>query len=473
MEDNNQNHSEGNSLKLDKLEPAPKNAFENCKLNRKQEGDNLKKLISNYKDGFTMSINAAWGCGKTTFIEMWRQDLEASGYKTILLNAWENDFVSEPLIAILGELEKAFSQEEERIENIKEKAVLFSKKLGKNILPLLMKGFAEKLLGQGTAGEVMEEFTRTSLKIFNFEISEYQDQKKQIQEFKQEFEALVGRIENKPLVFIVDELDRCRPDYAVELLEKIKHFFSVKGVVFVLAIDKEQLAASVCGYYGSEKLNAKEYLRRFIDLEYTLNKPDIKSFCTYLYEKVGLANFFESIWRLRYKELADDKEKLIETATQLSTLKGLSLRQIEKLYAQIRVAIPLTATMEYINPDLLFVLAYIKSYEYTLYQQIKDKSLKIGELVENLEGLFIESIDDEEASTEYLFPAKEILVLIICSYNLSIANEKRVYLFRDISTLFNERWGDTELLKREIVLAEKKLVILDLLIQRLDMLNMD
>ena len=93
--------------------------------------------------------------------------------------------------------------------------------------------------------------------------------KKNIISFKNSLANFIEKsTEDKPVVFIIDELDRCRPNYAVEVLEQIKHLFSVPKIVFVLSIDKEQLGHAVRGVYGSEKLNADEYLRRFIDILY-------------------------------------------------------------------------------------------------------------------------------------------------------------------------------------------------------------
>ena len=74
----------------------------------------------------------------------------------------------------------------------------------------------------------------------------------------------------------------------------MKHFFSVPGIVFVLSIDKNHLASSVRGYYGSENINTDEYLRRFIDLEYSIPLPSNKTFCKYLYEYYAFNDFFSS-----------------------------------------------------------------------------------------------------------------------------------------------------------------------------------
>src|SRR5690606_34703090 len=125
------------------------------------------------------------------------------------------------------------------------------------------------------------------------DIQDYLARKENIKEFHKKLEEYIAENSiGKPIVFIIDELDRCRPDYAVSVLENIKHLFSVKGIVFVLSIDKEQLGHAVCGVYGSEKMDSNEYLRRFIDVEYSLPAPELKNYLAYLMEVHKLNEFF-------------------------------------------------------------------------------------------------------------------------------------------------------------------------------------
>src|SRR6185437_6425840 len=78
----------------------------------------------------------------------------------------------------------------------------------------------------------------------------------------------------KPLVFVIDELDRCRPPFALELLEKIKHFFSVPRVVFVLVSSLSQLEAAARFAYGD--IDALTYLEKFFHLRllFPAGRPD-------------------------------------------------------------------------------------------------------------------------------------------------------------------------------------------------------
>ncbi len=408
MDNTNNNETAINNIKLDKLKVNQNNPFAECKLGREEEGKILSTLVNNYREGFTMAVNGVWGCGKTTFIEMWQKQLELDGHKTILLNAWENDFVSEPLICILGELEQLFKGEKSQFEKIKEKAIPFSKRLGKNILPLLAKGLAGKLIGEGTTEEIITQITETSLQDFSTEVSKYQEQKETIQSFKKELEALVQSLGGKPLVFIVDELDRCRPDYAVELLEKIKHFFSVKGIVFVLAIDKEQLSASIRGHYGSESLNAEEYLRRFIDLEYALKTYNTWGYIYHLYNNMGFQGLLKNKNSKGDSLLKNEEPDFLMMATNVTIKQKLTLRQLEKILAQVRVSLLLFDNTAYHFLDTLFLLSYFRIFEYSFYTRIKEHSLSNQELISELERIFAFNL--QEFNENEFDPELQILV---------------------------------------------------------------
>ena len=64
----------------------------------------MTEIVELYSDGFVLAINNEWGTGKTTFVKMWKQYLENNDFKTVYFNAWENDFDSNPLVAIMSEL---------------------------------------------------------------------------------------------------------------------------------------------------------------------------------------------------------------------------------------------------------------------------------------------------------------------------------------------------------------------------------
>ena len=218
------------------------------------------------------------------------------------------------------------------------------------------------------------------------------------------------------MIFIVDELDRCRPDYAVEVLEKIKHFFSVKGVVFVLSIDKEQLGNSIRGYYGSEKIEADEYLRRFIDIEYALPEPDIADFCKYLYTYFGFSDFYKSSERSQHPVFENEEEMFLKLSIRLCSENRLSLRQIEKIFAYTRLVLRSFNSNMYVYPDMLFLMIYIKYYKNKLYTIIKSQNLSIQEFVNNIGEIFTDNFRKDKED-EYTTTFTSAITKLIHFYN--------------------------------------------------------
>ena len=99
---------------------------------------------------------------------------------------------------------------------------------------------------------------------------------------------------NRPLMVMIDELDRCRPSYAVELLEVAKHLFSVDHIVFVLAVNCDQLAHSVKALYGND-FDAEGYLRRFFDVDFQLPEPDRQAFIHAQLQATGNYDYFDQV----------------------------------------------------------------------------------------------------------------------------------------------------------------------------------
>jgi predicted AAA+ superfamily ATPase len=91
-------------LKHRELIIDPNKPFLNCKLKREKYAHVLTQIVANYADGFVLAINNEWGSGKTTFVKMWQQQLNNQSFRTLYFNAWENDYESDPMVALLAEL---------------------------------------------------------------------------------------------------------------------------------------------------------------------------------------------------------------------------------------------------------------------------------------------------------------------------------------------------------------------------------
>ena len=260
--------------------------FENCQLDREKYAKILTSLIQNYGDGFVLALNSPWGTGKTTFLKMWQQHLENNNFATLHFNAWKTDYSSDPFVALIAQLNLlSDTKSKEAYDGVIAKAATVAKRL----LPAITKAAINRYTDDEELAEAAGVVAEVAAGSLESQIEEQLKAEKSIEDFQTALKELVEiTTDGKPLVFIIDELDRCRPNYAVAVLEYIKHFFAVKGIVFVLGIDKEQLGHAVRGVYGSDKIDADEYLRRFIDLEYALPEPDLSIYCLFLHDQYVL-----------------------------------------------------------------------------------------------------------------------------------------------------------------------------------------
>ena len=223
------------------------------KFQRKDFADRLTTVISTfypfYNDAFVLSLNAKFGAGKTTFLKMWQHQLEEDGYKCIYINAWKTDFDDEPLVPIISALLDGITTGK-GVKKLKTalRGTLGTVALAGNNLLDHVTGINVHDIGQ----KVEEDIKAKDIQAIGEELYKgYSFKKDAYSTLKSELATYIENIDQKPLVIFVDELDRVRPDYSVKFLEAIKHIFSLQGVCFVLAVDRDQLEAAVRQLYGN------------------------------------------------------------------------------------------------------------------------------------------------------------------------------------------------------------------------------
>lgn len=385
------------NIKHYEIEIEKESPFANCKLDRKKYSDVLTNIINSYPYGFVLALNNKWGTGKTTFVKMWEQDLKNKNYQTVYFNAWENDYENNPLTALMGEL-KTITRKETEPEF--KKTLKKASAITKNIAPIIAKAIADRYIDTEGIKDAFIGVTKGLSDVFENEVNEYQKKKKSISDFRSSLSEFIAKIDDsKPLIFIIDELDRCRPNYAVSILEQIKHFFSVPNIVFILSIDKEQLGNAIKGVYGSENINADEYLRKFIDLEYSIPEPETENFYKYLYDYFKYDDFFKSSERLNIGALKSDSAYFLETCQLLFTNERVPLRQQEKILAHSRLALRSFNANNYVIPSLFLFLNFIKLRYNNFYESLKNKSLSIKEVQEQFLFIINPSVNRESEST--------------------------------------------------------------------------
>lgn len=399
--------------RLPEIEIPNDNPFQNDKLNRKSCADTFCSLVKMYSDtGCVVALNGDWGMGKTTFVRMLMQKMEKEHAHPLYFNAWENDYVSDPLIALLAEL-KVLSPQSSKWNNV----VACGAKVLTSAATSAVKTIVKNKLGIDSDAFVAgaDEIE----KLLKDDIEEFSKQKTSFAEFRKALQNYIAEntTEDYPVVFFVDELDRCNPRFSVHVLERIKHLFDIPNVVFVLSINKKQLGYATQGYFGSANIDTDNYLRRFIDIEYSLPQPDREEFCQYLYHVYRFDEVFNCEERKQYIELRSDGDNFLRMAKILLSSSKIDLRTIDKVFAHTRLALMEFGNNNDIVPDVFFLLCYLKIVRPELYGQIIDKSFTAQQLLAELEGYFPRELlvnDDDNIARQMTYT----IALLVLMYTL-------------------------------------------------------
>ena len=272
------------------IEVPSDDPFKHDLLDRQTVVETLTHIVGNIEGPCVLAVDAAWGFGKTTFLRMWIQHLRNQGFSLVEFNAWETDFSEDPFLTLSTELTESLQSSKTKLPD---KIINEFTKASKEVLRWLVPGIIRYMASNiPVAGP---HFAEDAASFAEERISQHTKARTSIKQFRKVFQDMATTLSqentNQPLVVAIDELDRCRPSYAVELLEVAKHLFSVDHVVFVMAINCEQLAHSVRALYGND-FDAEGYLRRFIDIDFQLPAPSRDTFIQMQFQTTGIDDFF-------------------------------------------------------------------------------------------------------------------------------------------------------------------------------------
>jgi hypothetical protein len=332
-----------------------KDGFEkHDKLGRQRLGAQLSELVERITDPMVVALDGAWGSGKSHFLKCWvGQHLKGrQNTEVVYFDAFEHDFLDDPLIALTGVIGERLEREDGAAKSALQGLKRAAPALGRGLLRMgvsvatagvvtraddLMDAAAGSL--EKGAQEAIDSFwqkedgKRVAMKAFREALVKLTEPVTQddVTKAVEAGETLTEGQPTRKLIVVVDELDRCRPDYALSLLEIIKHFFNVDGVHFVLGCNMEALAESVRARYGAE-YDGKRYLQRFVSVQFRL-RNDIGSFVSkerildYFMagaKEVGVTTSYYYSATLRYlKHMQFEPDLSIRAVNQL--LRGLSL----------------------------------------------------------------------------------------------------------------------------------------------------
>jgi len=365
---------------------AELDSFKNDALDRKSFGEALLNLVMRSNDELVISLDGKWGEGKTTFVKMWQGLLMGAGVPSIYIDAFQNDYVDDAFISIASAITsyvESHSENGEKDSGFKDKA----KKVGVQLLSWSAKiGIKAVTLGVVKEADVdaltdikNDVATGASGVIADFvkeRLSSHSKDVELVRSFKAELSELPSKLkDNKSnrLIIIIDELDRCKPLFAVEILEKIKHMFSVTNVVFVLVMHKEQLEEAIRSVYGSN-IDAHTYLQKFINIETSIPKRTGDHYSN------DLIVYSKRLLKLHELETWGDDNNIVDCLDPLARHFNLSLRQLEKVFTNLAIIYSTSAQNHLRLVPIITFICVIKVVKPNLFSRILDGRVSFTEL---------------------------------------------------------------------------------------------
>ena len=345
-------------------EEAP---FRHDRLERKKSAEVLTRIVSRIEGPCVVALDAPWGYGKTTFLNMWAQWLRNEGFPVVAFNAWETDFTDQPFLALSSELMK-------ELESFTKTAPDLCSIVNtvKGAIPKVLWAVGPKLAGTlipGVGGVVEAAITALPAALSGApDPNDYQEAKTALANFKEALGALTCKLaknqSDRSLIIMIDELDRCRPSYAVELLEVAKHFFAVDNVVFVLAVNRAQLAHAVKAMYGL-CFDAEGYLRRFFDLDFQLPEPDRGKFVENLLEATHLAEWPSN---RESRDLVEEREAAASLLKIFLGSPSLSLRRVQQAAHRFGLVLALLPDDSALFAVTAVISIVLRTVDFKVYQ---------------------------------------------------------------------------------------------------------
>ena len=281
------------------LKPTDENIINTVLTNSMGRNDgvyNFVKMLNSQYGSISIAVDGKWGSGKTFFIKQCKlvldclndendssekrkilevvtqgktEKLSKISYKSVYFDAWKNDSNIDPIVSLSKSIATTTF-------NIKTKAKSIAFKAGEQLVKIAVEKIAKIDIG-------------SLLDIF-------QTEENTEAEFKKELASLIPK--DGRLVIFIDELDRCRPVYAVKLLERVQHFFDNEKITFVFAVNLYELKNTIQKLYGSN-FNGDRYLDRFFDFVMSIPELDLESYCQNIANSMNINTDFPEY----YKEL--------------------------------------------------------------------------------------------------------------------------------------------------------------------------
>ncbi|WP_341363781.1 P-loop NTPase fold protein [Thalassospira sp. SN3W] len=348
----------------------------------------LTRVIEKLEHPTTWVLDGPWGSGKSTFLRQWRAELKVSQHPVIFFDAFANDFFDEAFVPLSAEIIR-LTQENiavshtvmETVKNSAEKAFLtLAPALAKAAVRAVSFGVIDYADVKDGTEKVYDAISNAFEDVAETAAREVLDRALQsgavFQKFHDDLEALIelyrkNRLEaglpDCPVIFVIDELDRCKPTFALNLVERIKHLFAIEGVVFLLVTNLEQLEAAVCSAYG-DRTDATTYLEKFYDLRLSLpvvdGKDQVVEYVQHLKNNLSIVN-----------GESEFNESVNSILVEFLRHQNVKLRTIEKIYSHIVINIASLGEGTTRPEPMIVGLCILRHLRPDLFQKARMKKL--------------------------------------------------------------------------------------------------
>ena len=377
------------------------------------------RILSGLNSGSAVALNAAWGSGKTFFVKQAKMlidihnpnsdiDIEClnqeaiasikdiynkhnSGTEkyempkmaTVYYDAWKYDDTEDPLLSLLYCIMNRFG------ESVPEDKVAVIKKFAKQSVSILSS--AARYITGINVQEILE-----TIKNYAEACEDTVKEQKSNESLEKRINSFLNDVvleDEEKLIIFIDELDRCNPQYAVKLLERVKHYFNHPKVIFVVSYNKSELQHSIKTLYGSE-FSADKYLERFFDYEFGLSTIDAGIYL----DSLGCSNTVHlnmkavaKIYSFQMRELCKYYDCVNNATAMIKKLISNNIYSQEKsLEFCIIWFLPVIVGLRFYNEN--YYREFIEGKGFKYYEdfydlRIRNKEHQFGQLISGIEQI--------------------------------------------------------------------------------------
>lgn len=335
--------------------PAPDAPWRDDALQRQGIASRLDALVNDLADGAqaaTIALDGGYGTGKTFILERWVQEMHDRGQIAVYYNAWENDGDDDPLVSLIETLtsnnqtdwDKRLTALNEALAGILDKYVDVNAQ--KSVRAFVKRAEpASRGLGAALTG-LLRKCTGISAKKVREAVEDKPSgllgSARHRRESRQRLKKLLSELIDETrangvsgVVVVIDELDRCRPTFANEMMERVKHVLNVPGLVFVFGVNIDALRETVKSVYG--EIDAHKYLLRMFTTK--MHMPPTVSFPIFTSSPIdpheylkGLANRHGLLeFCRRHQTLGEDLDGAIFSLAIVASGGGFTPLELENV----------------------------------------------------------------------------------------------------------------------------------------------